>query len=118
MTRGRVLWVLGHPARPLETDTCYGMVDITSPPLHGTLDIMSAGQWRRCPAGSFLELPPNTPHTFINRTEKNVAWMTGWRLKGFERFFRAFGIPAEEAGARERSVAEAVVQKVVQNLGT
>lgn len=37
--------------------------------------------------GSFVELAPKTPHTFINNTEAAVVWVTGWRPKGFERFF-------------------------------
>jgi hypothetical protein len=44
------------------------------------------------------------------------VWVTGWRPKGFERFFEDFGIPAAEADAQSRSVADPVVQKVVQNV--
>ncbi len=128
------LWVLGHKIRPLETDTTYGMIEVTSPPhvpgppphfhksekeffliIHGTLDVMINDEWQHCGAGSFLELPPNTTHSFINNTEEDVVWVTGWRPKGFQLFFEDFGIPAGDVGARDKSVADQVVQEVVQN---
>lgn len=135
METGKLLWVLGHKIRPLDTDASYGMIEVTSPPhvqgppphfhksenefflvLRGTLDVMINGEWRHCGAGSFLDLQPNTTHTFINNTEEDVVWITGWRPKGFEQFFRDFGIPATESRALERSVADQVVQNVVQNV--
>ena len=128
-------WVLGHKVRLLDTDDSYGMVEITTsphvpgPPPHyhksekefffiirGTLDVMANGAWQTCPAGSFVELPPNTTHTFINNADEDVVWITGWRPKGFERFFRDFGIPVHESQAPERSVADQVVRNVVQNV--
>jgi quercetin dioxygenase-like cupin family protein len=130
-----LLWVLGHRIRPLDTDASYGMIEVASPPhvpgppphfhkgeneffliVHGTLDVMINGEWRRCGAGSFLDLQPHTTHTFINNTEVDVVWITGWRPKGFERFFRDFGVPAAEPNAQDRSVADQVVQNVVQNV--
>lgn len=62
-----------------------------------------------------VRLDPNTTHTFINNTGEDVVWITGWRPKGFERFFRDFGVPVEEPHAQDRSVAEDVGQNVVQN---
>ncbi len=82
--------------------------------LQGELDIMADGVWRTATAGTFLELPPNTAHTFINNGTQDVVWVTGWRPKGFERFFRDFSIPADEVGARERSVSQEIVQRVVE----
>ena len=135
MKTDRLLWVLGHRIRPLGTDASYGMVEITSPPhvpgppphfhrnesefffvVDGTLDVMVDGEWRRCGPGRFLDLAPDTTHTFINQTDTNVVWVTGWRPKGFERFFEDFGIPATEPDAQSRSVADAIVQRVVQNV--
>jgi quercetin dioxygenase-like cupin family protein len=127
-----VLWVLGHKIRPLDTDDSYGLIEVTSPPhvsgppphyhksenefflvIKGTLDVMSNGEWRKYSAGSFVDLPPNTVHTFINNTEEAVVWITGWRPKGFERFFRDFGISVHESKAQERSVTDDLIQKVV-----
>jgi quercetin dioxygenase-like cupin family protein len=130
-----MLWVLGHRIRPIETDDSYGMVEITSPPhvpgppphyhkaereffliIKGTLNVMSNGTWQEFRAGSYVELPPNSTHTFINDTDEDVVWITGWRPKGFQRFFQDFGIPAHESNAQERSTADSIVQNVVQNV--
>jgi quercetin dioxygenase-like cupin family protein len=135
METNYLLWVLGHKIRLIHTDESYGMVEITSPPhvpgppphfhkseneffliIQGTLDVMSNGGWQECSAGSFVELLPNTTHTFINNTEQDVVWVTGWRPKGFERFFRDFGIPVQESLAREKSVTDQVVQNVLKNV--
>ena len=121
--------------RPLDTDPSYGMIEVMSPPhvpgppphfhknenefflvVDGTLDVMINGEWRRCGPGSFLDLNPNTTHTFINNTEAGVVWITGWLSIGFVRFYRYFGIPAIEADAQNSSVADQLVQNVVQNV--
>ncbi len=135
MDTNNLLWVLGHKIRLLDTDASYGMIEVTSPPhvpgppphfhkseseffliIRGTLDHMSNGKWQKCSAGSFVDLPPNTPPTFINNTEQDVVWVTGWRPKGFERFFRDFGIPVSDSQSQQKSVADSVVQNVVQNV--
>lgn len=135
MDTNNLLWVLGHKIRLLDTDASYGLIEVTSlphvpgPPPHfhkseneffviiqGTLDVMSNGEWRKASAGSFVELPPNTTHTFINNTEQDTVWVTGWRPKGFERFFRDFGVPVQESQAQEKSVADQVVQNVLKNV--
>ena len=77
---------------------------------------MSNGEWQTCCAGSFVELKPKTTHTFINNTEQDVVWITGWRPKGFERFFRDFGISAGDSQTQEQSVADSVVKNVVRNV--
>ena len=130
-----MVWVLGHKIRLLDTDDSYGMIEVISPPhvpgppphyhksenefffiIKGTLDVMSNGEWHRSPAGTFVDLPPNTTHTFINNTEEDVVWITGWRPKGFQRFFQDFGIPTEESQAQERSVSAGLVQNVIQRV--
>jgi mannose-6-phosphate isomerase-like protein (cupin superfamily) len=130
MDGGGSLWVLGHRIRLLETDDSYGLVEVTSlpgvpgpPPHHhearefflvldGTLDVMTDGVWRKMSAGEFTELPPGSLHTFINSTARDVVWLTGWRPKGFQRFFRDFGISVTEADAQARSVSEPLLQRV------
>ena len=129
------LWVLGHRIRPLDTDASYGMVEVTSPPhvpgppphfhkdanefffvVKGTLDVMHDGQWERKEAGSFVDLPPGTTHTFINNTDEDVVWVTGWRPKGFQQFFADFGVPVGEADAPKRSVDKELIQDVVRSV--
>ncbi|MDN0075676.1 cupin domain-containing protein [Crenobacter sp. SG2303] len=135
MSDSELLWVLGHKVRPLVTDASYGMIEVTTPPkvagppphyhkresefffiIKGQLDVMSNGHWQPYAAGSFVELPPHTTHTFINHSGEDVVWITGWRPKGFERFFVDFGIPISQPGAREQSVSAAVLQRVVDNV--
>ena len=129
-----LLWVLGHKIRLTDTDDSYGLIEVTSlpkvpgPPPHyhkseseflfiakGTLDVMRDGEWSKMVAGDFVDLPPNTVHTFINNTDENVIWITGWRPKGFQKFFRDFGIPSTQVGAQGKSVSEEIIQKVMEN---
>jgi len=112
------LWVLGHKIRLMDTDDSYGLIEVTSLPkvpgpppyyhkaenefffiIKGTLDVMRDGESNKMVAGDFVDLPPNTVHTFINNTEENVIWITGWRPKGFQRFFRDFGISSTQERA-------------------
>jgi len=135
MKRNYLLWVLGHKIRLFDTDDSYGLIEVTSPPhvpgppphfhkhekefffiISGTLDVMTNNEWQRCSAGSFVELSANVTHIFINNSEEDVIWMTGWRPKGFERFFRDFGIPVSESQAQQQSVADSVVQNVMRNV--
>lgn len=135
MDSKQLLWVLGHRIRFYDTDDAYGLIEVTSPPhvpgppphfhkhesefffiIRGTLDFMTNGSWQRCEAGCFIELPPHTTHTFINNTDEDAVWITGWRPKGFERFFQDFGIPADEPQAQEKSTSDAVIQAVVQQV--
>ncbi len=130
---GEPLWVLGHRIRPWVTDESYGLIEVTSPPhvpgppphfhasereffliLNGTLTVMADGVWQTAGPGTFIELEPGVAHTFINNTEQDVVWVTGWRPKGFERFFLDFGVPVSEAGAQRRSVSEEVIAQVLE----
>jgi quercetin dioxygenase-like cupin family protein len=129
------LWVLGHRIRPVETDGSYGMVEIVSPPhvpgppphfhkteseffliIKGALNVMRDGDWQQVHAGSFVDLPPNTVHTFINDTEEDVVWITGWRPKGFQRFFEDFGFPERDPSSRKQSTSDSIIQEVVKNV--
>jgi uncharacterized cupin superfamily protein len=56
--------------------------------LHGRLDVMTDGAWKTVGAGSFVELLPGTVHTFVNKTDQDTVWLTGWRPKGFQKFLR------------------------------
>jgi quercetin dioxygenase-like cupin family protein len=135
--KSETLWVMGHRIRPIETDDSYGLVEVTSPPhvpgppphfhddsneffmiVKGTLDVMHDGVWQSLPAGSYVDLPPGTTHTFINNTEEDVVWVTGWRPKGFQRFFEDFGVPSDEPGAFDLSVSDAVIQKVARTVSS
>jgi len=128
------VWVLGHKIRRWVTDDSYGLIEVTSPPqvpgppphfhkherefflvLKGELAVMADGTWQTARPGTFFELAPGTVHTFINNGDADAVWITGWRPKGFERFFRDFGVPIEAAAARAQSVSDAIVHRVVQS---
>ena len=80
----------------------------------GVLDVMADGAWQTMSAGSFVELSPGTVHTFMNNTTEDTVWITGWRPKGFQEFFREFGIACDRPNAREMSVSGDVVRRVVE----
>ena len=130
------VWVLGHRIRLLETDSSYAMIEVVSspgvpgPPPHshrdeseffliqsGRLDCMVDGEWRSYEAGSFAEVPAGTTHTFINNSDEDAVWVTGWRPAGFERFFRDFGVPVSEPDAQRRSVDEGLIRRVIDTAG-
>lgn len=134
MNDTNLLWVLGHKIRLIDTDDSYGLIEVISlpkvagPPPHyhkgesefffivkGALDVMRDGEWSTMTAGDFIDLPPNTVHSFINNTEQNVTWITGWRPKGFQTFFRDFGIPITQERAQDKSVSEEMIQKVTES---
>lgn len=118
----------------MDTDDSYGPIEVISPPkvpgpsphyhkgerefffiIEGALDVMRDGEWSKMVAGDFIDLPPNTVHTFINNTEENVIWITGWRPKGFQRFFRDFGISCAQEDAQAKSVSKEIIQKVMES---
>jgi quercetin dioxygenase-like cupin family protein len=133
MQDGESAWVLGHKIRRWDTDDSYGLIEVTSlpkvpgPPPHfhksekefflilkGTLDVMADGKWESMGPGSFVELPTNTTHTFINNTDEDVVWITGWRPKGFQRFFKEFGVPVDQQDSFQKSISDEVVQRVIK----
>jgi len=134
MNTAQSLWVLGHKVRPLATDDSYGMVEIVTPPgvqgppphfhkdesefffiVKGALDVMRDGEWSRVTAGSFVELPAKTIHTFVNKTAEEVVWITGWRPKGFQKFFADFGIASNEHDAPAKSVSRDIIDRVMKD---
>ena len=128
------VWVLGHKIRRWDTDDSYGLIEVTSPPhvpgppphrhdrereffliLKGRLDLMADGVWQTAGPGTFIELQPDTVHTFVNNTEEDVVWITGWRPKGFQKFFDDFGIPETQGAAQQQSVSEELIQWVLES---
>jgi mannose-6-phosphate isomerase-like protein (cupin superfamily) len=134
MSMEQSLWVLGHKIRPLATDDSYGMVEIVTPagvqgpPPHfhkdesefllivqGALDLMRDGEWGRVTAGSFVEIPAKTVHTFVNKSGDDVVWITGWRPKGFEKFFSDFGVASGELEAAAKSLSPDIIGRVMKD---
>jgi mannose-6-phosphate isomerase-like protein (cupin superfamily) len=130
-------WVLGHSVRPLETLGDYGMLRICSQPgvpgppphhhtdaaefflvLDGALEVMADGEWVRLEAGDTYCIAAGVVHTFRIPGETPCDWLTAFSPRGFERFFRDFGVPTEEADSAAKSVAPDVVERVIAEAGS
>ena len=128
---GEWYWVLGHQVRPLRTIGEYGMVEVVSPPdvpgppphhherdaelfyiADGSLDVAVGGEWRRLSTGDSATVEAGVTHTFINRSQAPCRWITAFSPRGFERFFLDFGVPVDQPGAQEASVAPEVIERV------
>jgi len=133
MSNAPFLWLLGHKIRVLPTDDSYGLVEIVTPagmqgpPPHfhkdenefifvakGTLDVICDGVWSRAGSGTFTEIPSKTVHTFVNNSDEDVVWITGWRPKGFQKFFTEFGINSSQPDALAKSMSPDVIARVMK----
>lgn len=126
-------WVLGHLVTPQETIGDYGLLTAVTPaqtpgppPHHhedaaeffhiisGSLEVFVDGERTVLNAGDSINVPVGAVHTFGNATDEDCHWFTAFSPRGFEAFFEEFGFPSEEANARERSVSEEVIGRVIQ----
>lgn len=133
MKNNTTRWVLGHKISPVEVSGEYDMVigetpaQVPGPPPHyhngynevflvieGEMEFMVDGEVKIVKAGESVDLPPNTLHTFGNKSAANCKWVNIHSPKGFSSFFTDMGIPEEEQDAMTRSVDESVIQKVMQ----
>ena len=125
-------WVLGHKVTTHSTTGNYDLMMAETPPhvpgppphLHynlkeafiiveGEMEFFVNGELKVLKAGESIDIPPNTLHTFNNKTDKPCKWVNIHSPKGFFDFFDEIGIPANEQDAQERSVAPAIIQKVI-----
>jgi mannose-6-phosphate isomerase-like protein (cupin superfamily) len=126
-------WVLGHMVTPYDTAGNYDLMMAETPPhvpgppphLHtsykeafliveGEMEFMINGELQTVKAGESIDVPPNTLHTFNNRTDKPCKWINIHSPKGFRDFFETLGVPADEDNAVERSVSDEIIQQVIQ----
>lgn len=133
MKNSNTRWVLGHQISPVNVSGEYDMVigetpaHVPGPPPHyhtgynevflvieGEMEFMVNGEVKVIKAGESVDLPPNTLHTFGNKSAANCKWVNIHSPKGFSSFFNDIGIPQEEQDARARSVDESVIQKVMK----
>ncbi len=83
--------------------------------LRGTLEVVCDGRVMPLGPGESFVVPSGAVHTFSNRTDAEVEWVTSYAPDGFQAFFSDFGITADEADARARSVAPALLGQVAAN---
>jgi len=125
-------WVLGHKVTSYEPTGDYDLMvgetpaGVQGPPPHlhynynesfmileGEMEFFLNGVTKIAVAGDFIDLPPNTLHTFANVSDSPCKWVNIHSPKGFAQFFENIGVPAHEENARERSVTVDIIQEVI-----
>ena len=132
MNKFSTKWVLGHKVTTHSTTGDYDLMmaetptHVPGPPPHlhhnykeafiiveGELEFMINGKIKVVKAGESVDIPPNTLHTFNNKSDQPCKWVNIHSPKGFTDFFEQIGIPAEEQNAQERSIDPAIIQQVI-----
>lgn len=133
MTNQKNYWVLGHKITPVKISGNYDMVigetapSIPGPPPHfhartselfmvleGEMEFNINGNTRLVKQGETVDLPISTVHTFKNSANKPCKWVNIHSPKGFLSFFEDMGVDANEAESFEKSVDDAVIQRVMK----
>lgn len=126
-------WVIGHRITPHDVSGDYDMVigetpaQVPGPPPHyhrgfnevflvieGEMEFVLDGELIQVGPGESVNLPPDTLHTFRNKTDEPCKWVNIHSPKGFLAFFEDLGVPEQEEDAMAKSVDTDVIQKVVQ----
>ena len=129
-------WVLGHKVTAHPTTGDYDLMiaetpaNMQGPPPHlhqslkeaflvleGEMEFMVNGESRIVKAGESVDIPPNTLHTFSNKSENACKWVNIHSPKGFRQFFEKLGVSDEEENAQEKSLAPELIQKVIRTAG-
>ena len=129
-------WVLGHKVTPHDTSGDYDLMLAETPPMvqgppphmhhsfkesflivEGEMEFFVNGEVKTLKAGESIDIPPNTLHTFGNKTNQTCKWVNIHSPKGFRDFFELMGVPESEKNAQDRSVAPEIIQKVISTAG-
>ncbi len=132
MKQSTTRWVLGHQVTPYDTTGDYDLMMAETPPhvpgppphLHqsyqesfliveGEMEFMIDGEIRVVRAGESVDIPPNTMHTFGNKSDQPCKWINIHSPKGFRSFFETLGVPASEEDAPAKSIREEVIHQVI-----
>lgn len=133
MKQSNTKWVLGHKVTPYDTTGDYDLMMALTPPhvggppphLHhnykesfliveGEMEFMVNGEIKVVKAGEALDVPPETLHTFNNKSDKPCKWVNIHSPKGFREFFEQMGVPTNTENAQMNSVDPTIIQKVIQ----
>ncbi|WP_372944371.1 cupin domain-containing protein [Muriicola sp.] len=134
MNQSELFWVLGHEIRLQDITGDYDLISGTTPaqtqgpPPHthqryhevfivteGEMEFVIDGRPTTARKGDVINLPPDTIHTFANKTHQPCQWINIHSPKGFLQFFREFGISSAENNAQMRSVSPELIQGVMKN---
>ena len=124
--------MLGHKVTNYDTTGDYDLMMAETPPhvpgppphvhhdykeafliLEGEMEFLVNGNVKTLKAGDSLDVPPNTLHTFSNKSDSPCKWINIHSPKGFRNFFEDVGVSASEENAQANSVAPEVIQKVI-----
>ncbi len=136
MNNNTAKWVLGHKITPYTTTGDYdlmmgetpAMVQGPPPHLHhsfkevflmveGEMEFMVNGEIKVLKAGESIDIPPETLHTFGNRSNRPCKWVNIHSPKGFRNFFEALGVSVNDMNAQEKSVSPEIIQEVIKTAG-
>ena len=128
-----IRYILGQTIKLFETTGNYDLVLLhipahsSGPPPHlhrnmtefmlivkGELEFVQQGEARVLKTGDYIDIPPNIVHTFNNRSHLECEVISIHEPKGFSKFFRKFGIPAEEPNALKRSCDSNIVSEIIR----
>ena len=85
----------GFPGPPLHMhETLHDMFYV----LDGTLSVRLGDETLEAEPGTFVCVPPGTPHTFSNPTERPVRFLNFNAPGGFERYMRDLAAAMQERG--------------------
>lgn len=126
-------WVVGHKVTPSKVSGDYDFITgetpagTTGPPPHfhtkyneifyvleGVMEFMVDGEVINVGPGETVDLPPNTLHTFGNKSSQACRWINIHSPKGFLAFFNDMGIDDETEDAALQSVDQVLVERLIQ----
>ena len=92
----------GYPGPPLhvheQIHDCFYILD-------GTLTFRVGEEEIEAGPGTFVCVPPGTPHTFSNRSESAVRFLNFNTPGGFERYMRDLAAAGAAAAAEDRQLS-------------
>jgi quercetin dioxygenase-like cupin family protein len=125
-------WVLGHRITTAVSTGNYDLVQIETPahtpgpPPHlhqkytefflvteGEVEFLLNGERKVLKAGSSVNIPPGSAHTYRNNSDQACKMVNIHSPKGFMDFFKTLGISALDPHAKENSVAPESIEKVI-----
>ncbi len=133
MKTKNTLWVLGHQITPSMTSANFDLVHIETPPhtpgppphthqkytefflvTEGEAEFMLNGERKVLKAGSSVDIPPGSAHTYRNSSDQPCKMINIHSPKGFMEFFRTVGVSEGEDQAKESSVSQQAIEKVMK----
>lgn len=133
MEKEESVWVLGHLITLLDTSGDYDLALIDTPAhtpgppphyhtncsemsyiLEGSAEFFIDGETKIYRAGEYVDMPPNTLHTFNNISNQPVKVLNIHSPSGFRKFFEELGVSPTEENAQKNSVKEELIAKTIQ----